>query len=153
MERYRPDVVVTYDETGGSGYGHPDHVQAHRVTAAAVEATGIPAKFYYTAIPRSGIQRMFELMREGGLDLGDFRPSDDFGTPDELVTSVVDVAPYVQRKVKALTAHESQGESIFLLRMPEEAQQAAFSSEAFTRVLSRVEAPDQEDDLFAGLRP
>ncbi|MBB6352159.1 PIG-L family deacetylase [Nonomuraea muscovyensis] len=153
IEHYRPDVVVTYDETGGSGYFHPDHVQAHRITVAAVEATGVPAKFYYTAITRSAIKRMFELMRESGADLGDFRPSDDFGTPDEQVTTVVDVAPYVERKLKALMAHESQGESIFLLRMPEEAQQQAFSHEAFTRVLSRVATPAHEDDLFAGLRP
>ncbi|MEV0143446.1 MULTISPECIES: PIG-L family deacetylase [unclassified Nonomuraea] len=153
IERYRPQVVVTYDETGGSGYGHPDHVQTHRVAVAAVEATGIPDKLYYTAIPRASIKRMFEMMAESGVDLGDFRPSDDFGTPDELVTTVVEVAPYVERKLKALRAHESQGDNIFLLNMPEQAQQEAFAHEAFTRVQSRVDAPDQEDDLFAGLRP
>lgn len=49
MEKYRPQVVVTYDENGG--YGHPDHIQAHRVAVAATEATGIPDKLYYTAIP------------------------------------------------------------------------------------------------------
>ncbi|MFI7470405.1 PIG-L family deacetylase [Nonomuraea sp. NPDC049646] len=153
MERYRPQVVVTYDETGGGGYGHPDHVQAHRITVAAVEATGIPDKFYYTAIPRAAIKRMFELMRDSGVDLGGFEPSDDFGTPDERVDAVVDVTPYVERKLKALKAHESQGENIFLLRMPEEAQQQAFSHEAFERKLNKVNAPDHEEDLFTGLRP
>nr|WP_055502645.1 PIG-L family deacetylase [Nonomuraea pusilla] len=153
MERYRPQVVVTYDETGGGGYGHPDHVQAHRITEAAVEATGIPDKFYYTAIPRAAMRRMFEMMRASGMDLGDFQPSDDFGTPDERVTTVVDISPYVERKLKALRAHESQGENIFLLRMPEETQQQAFSHEAFERRLCKVDAPDQEDDLFTGLRP
>ncbi|MCK2219055.1 PIG-L family deacetylase [Actinomadura sp. ATCC 31491] len=152
MERYRPQVVVTYDETGGGGYGHPDHVQTHRITAAAVEATGIPDKFYYTAMPRSAIKRMFELMRDNGVDLGGFEPSDDFGTPDERVTTVIDVAAYTERKLKALRAHESQGDNIFLLRMPEEAQQQAFSHEAFERVLSKVQAPAHEEDLFAGLR-
>ncbi|MFG6191984.1 PIG-L family deacetylase [Nonomuraea sp. JJY05] len=152
MEHYRPQVVVTYDETGGGGYGHPDHVQAHRVTVAAVEQTGIPDKFYYTAMPRSGIKQMFEMMRANGVDFGDFQPSDDFGTPDERVTSVVDIAPFVERKLKALRAHESQGENIFLLRMPEEVQQQAFSREAFERKLCKVDAPDHEEDLFAGLR-
>ncbi|MEV0198462.1 PIG-L family deacetylase [Nonomuraea sp. NPDC050691] len=153
IERYRPQVVVTYDETGGSGYNHPDHVQTHRVAVAAVEATGIPDKLYYTAIPRAAIKRMFELMAESGVDFGDFQPSDDFGTPDELVTTVVEVTPWVERKFKALQAHESQGDNIFLLSMPEETQQEAFSHESFTRVRSRVDAPDHEDDLFAGLRP
>ncbi|MCA2184301.1 PIG-L family deacetylase [Nonomuraea cavernae] len=153
MERYRPQVVVTYDETGGSGYGHPDHVQTHRVAVAAAEATGIPDKLYYTAIPRSAIKRMFEHMRDSGVDLGvDFEPSDDFGTPDELVTTLVDVAPYVDHKLEALRAHASQGDNIFLLRLPKEAQHQAFANEAFTRVRSRVDAPAHEHDLFAGLR-
>ncbi|SEG96992.1 N-acetylglucosaminyl deacetylase, LmbE family [Nonomuraea solani] len=153
MEHYRPQVVVTYDETGGGGYGHPDHVQTHRITVAATESTGIPDKLYYTAIPRAAIKRMFELMAEHGVDLGDFQPSDDFGTPDERVTSIVDVTPYVERKLKALKAHESQGENIFLLRMPDEAQQQAFSHESFERVLNVADgAPEHEDDLFAGLR-
>ncbi|MEV4223148.1 MULTISPECIES: PIG-L family deacetylase [unclassified Nonomuraea] len=152
MERYRPQVVVTYDETGGSGYFHPDHVQTHRVTMAAAEATGIPAKLYHTAIPRAAIQRMFELMRDSGVET-DFEPSDDFGTPDELVTTVVDVTAFTERKLKALRSHESQGENIFLLKMPQEAQQQAFSHEAFTRVFSRVSAPSHEEDLFTGLRP
>ncbi|MEV0347690.1 PIG-L family deacetylase [Nonomuraea sp. NPDC050680] len=153
IRQYRPQVVVTYDETGGSGYNHPDHVQAHRITVAAVEATGVADKLYYTAIPRSAMKRMFELVRSSGIDLGDFEPSDDFGTPDELVTAVVDVAPHVERKLKALRSHASQGDNIFLFQMPEEAQQQAFSAEAFTRIVNRVTAaPDFEDDLFAGLR-
>ncbi len=152
MEHYRPQVVVTYDETGGGGYGHPDHVQTHRVTVAATERSGIPDKLYYTAIPRSAILRMFEMMKESGVDVGDFDPSGDFGTPDERVTSVVDVTPYVERKIKALQAHESQGDNIFLLRMPDEARMQAFSHEAFERVLSKVDTPQHEEDLFAGLR-
>ncbi|WP_219468510.1 PIG-L family deacetylase [Nonomuraea rhizosphaerae] len=151
IERYRPQVIVTYDETGGSGYNHPDHVQAHRITVAATESTGIPDKLYYTAIPRTAIRHMFDLLRANGVDL-DFEPSDDFGTPDEQVTTVVDVAPFVDRKLKALRAHASQGENIFMLQMPEEAQQQAFSGEAFIRVSSRVDAPEHEDDMFAGLR-
>ncbi|MEU4516841.1 PIG-L family deacetylase [Nonomuraea wenchangensis] len=152
IERYRPQVVVTYDETGGGGYGHPDHVQTHRITAAAVESTGIPDKFYYTAMPRSAMKQMFELMRDSGMDMGDFELTDEFGTPDERVTTIVDVAPYTARKLKALRAHESQGENIFLLRMPEETQQRAFSHEAFERVLSKVRTPSHEEDLFTGLR-
>ncbi|MCT9930410.1 PIG-L family deacetylase [Planotetraspora sp. A-T 1434] len=150
IERYRPQVVVTYDENGG--YGHPDHIQAHRIAVAATEATGIPDKLYYTAVPRAAIREMFEVMRSSGMDVGGVDLPEDFGTPDELITSVVDVSPYVERKVKALKAHESQGENIFLLRMPDEVQQRAFSFEAFTRHFSRVAAPDHEDDLFAGLR-
>ena len=153
MERYRPQVVVTYDENGG--YGHPDHIQAHRVAVAATEATGIPDKLYYTAIPRSGVARLMEVLKAGGADLGDVGDvdlPDDFGVPDEAITSVVDVSAYVERKVKALEAHASQGENIFLLRMPEEIRRLALGTESFIRRRCRVDAPDHEDDLFAGLR-
>ncbi|XRQ16106.1 PIG-L family deacetylase [Actinomadura welshii] len=149
MERYRPQVVVTYDENGG--YGHPDHIQAHRIAMAAAERTGVPDKLYYTAIPRAGFREMAKAVRDAGVDI-DFDPPEDFGTPDELITSVVDVSAHAEAKRKALQAHASQGENIFLLRLPEEIQQVVFSSEAFVRRFSRVEAPAQEDDLFAGLR-
>ncbi|MFB4318898.1 PIG-L family deacetylase [Actinomadura sp. 21ATH] len=150
MERYRPQVVVTYDENGG--YGHPDHVQAHRIAMAATESSGIPSKLYYTAVPRSGVKDMMAYLKEAGADLGDVELPDDFGVPDELITSVVDVTPYVDRKFKALEAHASQGDSIFMLRLPEEARVMAFGFEAFTRRVCRVDAPEKEDDLFAGLR-
>ncbi|GII57086.1 GlcNAc-PI de-N-acetylase [Planotetraspora thailandica] len=152
MERYRPQVVVTYDETGGGGYGHPDHVQAHRVAVAATLGTGIPDKLYYAAVPRESIREMFAFMRASGVDMGDFELPEDFGTPDELITSVVDVSPYAENKLKALAAHASQGQNIFLLRMPDEAQQRVVSHETFIRHFCRVPAPDHEDDLFAGLR-
>ncbi|GAA1017889.1 GlcNAc-PI de-N-acetylase [Acrocarpospora pleiomorpha] len=148
MKHYRPQVVVTYDERGG--YGHPDHIQAHRIAVAATEATGIPDKLYYTGIPRSRARAMFEHMRSIGIDLG-FEPPPDFGTPDELITATVDVTPYVDRKIKALRAHASQSDNIWLLQLPDEAQQLALGHEAFVRVRCQIEAPDQEDDLFAGL--
>ncbi|MFI0453854.1 PIG-L family deacetylase [Actinomadura sp. 6N118] len=151
MERYRPQVVVTYDETGG--YGHPDHIQAHNIAVAASTSTGIPRKLYFTAVPRSGIRLLLDQLKESGIDPG-FEPGDDFGTPDELITSVVDVAPYVDRKRKALEAHASQGENIFLLRLPDEIQQMVYGAESFVRHFSHVPVPDgQEDDLFTGLRP
>jgi LmbE family N-acetylglucosaminyl deacetylase len=151
MRRYRPQVVVTYDETGGSGYNHPDHVQAHRIAVAAIEQTGIPSKFYYTAVPRSGIKVMFEYMKEHGIDT-DFEVPEDFGTPDEEITAVLDVSPYAERKRKALEAHASQGANIFVLNMPDEVRHRVLATETFIRQFSKVAAPDKEDDLFAGLR-
>ncbi|MCW2900966.1 MAG: hypothetical protein JWO67_3231 [Streptosporangiaceae bacterium] len=151
MERYRPQVVVTYDENGG--YGHPDHIQAHRIAMAATELSGIPRKLYYTAIPRERMAELFEYLRTTGTAPVDFEPPADFGTPQELITTVMDVSPYVERKRKALEAHASQGDNIFMLRMPEEAQQRAFGQESFIRHLSHVTVPEGlENDLFAGLR-
>lgn len=150
MERYRPQVVVTYNEIGD--YGHPDHIQAHRVAMAATESTGIPDKLYYTATPRERIRRLFDFMRSNGMDTGESGLPEDFGTPEELITTAVDVSPYIEHKIKALRAHASQGDSIFLLRMPAEVQHQVFEAEYFVRRISRPAVPDRENDLFAGLR-
>ncbi|MER7131612.1 PIG-L family deacetylase [Streptosporangium saharense] len=150
MEHYRPQVVVTYDENGN--YGHPDHIQANRIALAAAEATGIPDKLYYTAVPRERVAELFAYLRSIGAGDEVEELPDDFGTPEELITTVVDVAPYVERKRKALRAHASQGENIFLLRMPEEIQHRALGYEAFVRHFDRVSGAEREDDLFDGLR-
>ena len=55
IRRYEPDVVVTYDENGF--YGHPDHIQANRITMAALEMSGLTPKVYWTTAPRSAMQR------------------------------------------------------------------------------------------------
>lgn len=149
MRHYRPQVVVTYDENGN--YGHPDHIQANRIALAAAAATEIPDKVYFTAIPRESSLEMFKSLQERGLV--DFEPPEDFGTPMDRITTTVDVASHAQRKVKALEAHGSQGDSVPFLRMPSDLQQMIFATESFVRHLNRVAAaPDRETDLFAGLR-
>ena len=87
MRHYEPQVVVTYDENGF--YGHPDHIQANRVTHAAIEECGIPTKLYYTAMARSTPAR---LRRHHGRGRHRSCPNavqenPDFGTPDELITT------------------------------------------------------------------
>src|ERR1700685_2890944 len=89
MRHYRPQVVITYDEHGF--YGHPDHIQANRVTMVAADTTEIPAKVYYTAVPRSALAGLAEVLREHGSEPPvaiDEQP--DFGTPDELITTYID---------------------------------------------------------------
>ena len=150
MERYRPQVVVTYDENGF--YGHPDHIQAHRITVAAVERTGIPDKLYYPAIPRSAVPRFTELLREHGVEPpGDLEDA-PFGTPDELIAAVVDSSAVTGRKFQSLAAHASQAENIFFLELGPEVFGKVFREEAFVRAQDRTGAPVPESDLFAGLR-
>jgi LmbE family N-acetylglucosaminyl deacetylase len=171
MEHYRPQVVVTYDDNGF--YGHPDHIQAHRITIAAAEKTGIPKKIYFTAVPRSAVIQMMKRMREMGIeppgnrddageegreegesDADEAVPDDPpFGTPDELIAAVIDVTPLFERKQAALAAHRSQvTENSWFLQMPEEARRIVFGREAFVRHYDTTGAPIPEDDLFAGLR-
>jgi LmbE family N-acetylglucosaminyl deacetylase len=149
MRQYRPQVVVTYDENGN--YGHPDHIQAHRAAVAAAEATGIPAKFYYSAVPKSAFARLRAALEASGADIKEFDTPDDFGTADELITTEVDVSAYAERKREALAAHGSQTDSSFFNRLPDDIVTLALSHESFT-LRSAPEGLARENDLFAGLR-
>src|SRR6476469_29651 len=153
IERYRPDVVVTYDENGF--YGHPDHIQAHRITMAAVAATGTAAKVYWTTVPRSMMQRFGRMAKEQGLipeDAPDFDEMPDFGVPDEEITTWIDVRKYAERKRAAMAAHASQSDSAMFLQMSSEVFEKVMGVETFLRVRDSTGAATPEDDLFAGLR-
>lgn len=155
MRHYRPDVVVTYDENGF--YGHPDHIQAHRITMAALEMTELTPKVYWTTMPRSAMQRFGEVMREFGEDMPEPDPAEaaalaDIGLPDEEITTWVDTSAYSGQKYDSLAAHASQGESIFFLKMGKEKFGELMGVETFVRVKDATGAAVPETDLFAGLR-
>jgi len=168
MRRTRPHVVVTYDARGG--YGHPDHIAAHRATVAAFDAAADPARYpdqglepwqpkklYYTAFPRAGLLRMREELQARGIAMPfgedeDFDPT-SFTVPDDEITTRVDVDSYVAQKQAALRVHRTQiGAEHFMQRMPADLARLMLGTETFTRVRSFVPAPLPEDDLFAGLR-
>jgi LmbE family N-acetylglucosaminyl deacetylase len=164
MRRYEPHVVVTYDPNGF--YGHPDHIQAHRITVAADRLTAIPSKLYYTAIPRSAMAEFGKRIAELGITFdepggnaegGDppdapAGPREEWGTPDEEITTVVEVGDYAGQKFESLQCHASQSENIFFLRMGPDVFKELMGREAFVRAVDRTDAPIPEDDLFAGLR-
>jgi len=151
LDVYRPQVVLTYGADGF--YGHPDHIQAHRVTVAAVERTASTEKLYFIALPKSALAGFVELAQADGLELPDWVEGDPpFGTDDELVGTYVDCTPVVGAKYAALAAHASQGDNAFFLDMGAELFGAIFAIEAFVRAKDSTGAPLPEDDLFAGLR-
>jgi LmbE family N-acetylglucosaminyl deacetylase len=155
MRHYRPDVVVTYDENGF--YGHPDHIQAHRITMAALEMTALAPKVYWTTMPRSMMQRFGEIMREFGEDTPEPDPAEaaamaEIGLPDDEITTWVDTTAFSGQKFDALAAHASQGENIFFLKMGKERFGELMGMETFVRVQDTTGAAVPENDLFAGLR-
>ncbi|HVD00680.1 MAG TPA: PIG-L family deacetylase [Candidatus Dormibacteraeota bacterium] len=149
----RPDVVVSYDPTGT--YFHPDHIKAHQVTTAALDllkAEGWePRKFYWHAFPRSGLKAWAELSaRPDAPEPPSFPPN--MGVPDEQITTVVDVRPYVGGKLAAFRAHLSQnGPEAFFLSTPKELRERAFGEEHFVLARGEVGGEPPEPDLFAGV--
>jgi LmbE family N-acetylglucosaminyl deacetylase len=155
IEKYRPQIVITYDDKGL--YQHPDHVHASLAAQAAVAATGIPDKLYLAAIRASDFVKLWEALREQGVEMPDereFTPEQrQKAAEDELrITTSVDVGPALARKRDALFAHASQIEESWFSKLPPEVAEAAFGHEHFIRASDTTGAPLPETDLFAGLR-
>jgi LmbE family N-acetylglucosaminyl deacetylase len=124
------DVITTYDDNGG--YGHPDHIQVHRVGARAAELVGLDQVFQST-INRTALIEGSEAMRDSlpeGIELPDFSAQPDFGKPAEDITHRVDVAEFTGRKRASMQAHRSQiSETDFFLTMPDDMFARAFGTE------------------------
>ena len=149
----RPDVVVTYAEDGV--YGHPDHIKAHFVTNAALdllEREGwAPKKLYYTAIPRSMMEAFMSQMPEEAQRAQNTNMR-IAGTPDELVTTRVDVHDYVDDKRKAFGAHVSQNDpNSWFATMASQIYELAFGTEYYQLVRGKAGSELPENDLFVGI--
>ena len=122
IREVRPQVLVTYDQKGG--YGHPDHVQAHRVATYAAALAAVPsyrhdlgepwdvAKIYWGASSEGRIRAGLRALRDAG-DTTTFEGMDPEGplpwtTPDEDLAAAVDATAHVEQKLDAMRAHASQ---------------------------------------------
>jgi N-acetyl-1-D-myo-inositol-2-amino-2-deoxy-alpha-D-glucopyranoside deacetylase len=171
VREVRPQVVVTYDPNGG--YGHPDHIQAHRVAMGAVEAAGDPgyrpdlgeawsvAKVYWCCVPRSVLQRGIDALAAQG-ESGFFEGVTDaaeipFSVPDEDVTAAVDGRAQAGQKDAAMRSYPTQ----ILVDGPFFALSNNLGQEVLGTEYYRLVRGERgpagggpggwEDDLFAGL--
>jgi N-acetyl-1-D-myo-inositol-2-amino-2-deoxy-alpha-D-glucopyranoside deacetylase len=145
------DVIVTYDANGF--YGHPDHIQAHRVAWRAFEMTREPAdqstaKFYAIAMPRSVLANAVRLPADSWFArITDLSAS----VPDDQVTTAIDAAKYLDAKLAAMRAHETQitvdGE---FFALSNDFGQRALGTEYYTRLAGpRGPGEPYERDFFA----
>jgi N-acetyl-1-D-myo-inositol-2-amino-2-deoxy-alpha-D-glucopyranoside deacetylase len=164
INEVRPQVMVTYDDNGF--YGHPDHIQAHRVAWRAFEmADGLVSKFYATAVPKSVLAEAMALMDDrvgstqlGGTDFIKVESVDDlpFGTDDDEVTTQIDARDYLDAKLAAMRAHATQiaVDSPFFA-LSDMVGQRALGTEYYTVLAGPAAAGhgpgNWETDLFAGL--
>ena len=157
---FKPHVMITYDEFGG--YGHPDHIQAHRVAMQAAEMSTTRGwdikKIYWNIMPRSVVQQGMDAMKELGSDFFGVESIDElpFVKDDELVNAVIDGNEFVEMKQEAMRAHRTQiavDGPFFALSNSLGMQ--VFGYEYYTRVKGAA-GPDldeegREIDLFSGI--
>ncbi len=170
IREVRPQVLVTYDEFGG--YGHPDHIQAHRVAMYAAQLAAVPSyrrdlgepwditKIYWSAMSatrfREGLRRLRDAGDETtfeGMDPDGYLPA--FFLADSDITTEVDAADHIEQKMSALTAHATQiaTDGPFFALSNNEGQ-LVWGREMFRLVkgsLGPTSDTGWESDLFAGI--
>lgn len=162
IRQFRPQVMVTFDESGA--YGHPDHIAIYKHTTsafhAAADAVQYPelgpahavSKLYYGSFPRSTMRAMAEWMKSQHYE-GSFSELDPekLGLADELVSVWLDVESVSEIKDRSWAMHRTQqGSAKFREQLPEEIQRKWRKYECYQLAASRV-GPDVEgeNDLFA----
>jgi LmbE family N-acetylglucosaminyl deacetylase len=155
IERYRPQVLITYDDQGA--YQHPDHVHASLCAQAAFKDTGLPDKLYLIAMRGSDWRKLWDALRDLGVEVPDFENVDPEVMrrgleAEQRITTTVDIRPVLGRKRDALFAHGSQINDSWFSKLPPEIAETTFGRESFIRVSDTTGTPLPEDDLFAGLR-
>ena len=147
----RPQVMITYDQHGF--YGHPDHIQAHRVAWRAFsQARDVVSKFYATALPLSALA---EAIAVDGTSFTKVESAATlpFGIPDDEVTTAIDGRGYLDAKLAAMREHATQ----ISVEGPYYALSdgiglRALGTEYYTLVSpSPAAGSPREDDLFAGI--
>ena len=157
IDEVKPHVLITYDEFGG--YGHPDHIQAHRVAMRAAEKSewNIP-KIYWNVMPVSVIQEGIDAMKGIDSDFWGAEKAEDlpFAKDDSFVHALVDGNAYVDKKMNAMKAHSTQiavDGPFFALSNNVGLQ--VWGNEYYTLVKGEKSAPlnekGYESDLFAGI--
>jgi len=171
----QPGVMVTYDANGN--YGHPDHINAHRIGVSAMQAAADPSrfsdagpafavdKFYEVAFNRDRWSAVMAEMKERGMKLPwdlDAEPEtsesadeESFGTPEAEITALVDVAAWSPAKLAAMDCHKTQRQDFgWLLDLPDDLASRILSPESFvlTRWPTRGVATGlRESSLFEGI--
>jgi len=162
----RPQVIMTYNEHGF--YGHPDHIQAHRITVKALEMIDYEPTLYFNAIPDSVFvewrkrweqedRERAEAEAAKGIVREPETPDPDeeafeMGTPDDAISATIDISDVNGAKFDALEAHASQIADSFWMKMGRERFIETMRTEWFVRVTNPKNLEGNVDDIFAGYR-
>jgi N-acetyl-1-D-myo-inositol-2-amino-2-deoxy-alpha-D-glucopyranoside deacetylase len=158
IDEVKPHILITYDEIGG--YGHPDHIQAHRIAMLAADKSAWQIqKIYWNTMPKSVLAESMAKMKELGSDFFGAESVDDlpFAKDDQFVTTLIDGNSQVEKKMAAMKAHVTQISTdgpFFALSNNLGLQ--VWGDEYYTLVRGKKSEPfdknGRERDLFAGVK-
>jgi LmbE family N-acetylglucosaminyl deacetylase len=166
VRRERPQVVLTFDPSGG--YGHPDHIAIHHHTVAAVHAAAAlsyapdlgdawrVARLCYSVIPRAIFRDLMRALESEGIDTSDFRRFEEsgLGWPSATVPIRLDVSDHIDAKWQAFNSHQTQfGADSPMRRIPRDLMRRMLRYEHFALAWPEVEPDVPMTDLFEGLEP
>lgn len=165
IREFRPQVVITYDETGG--YPHPDHIRTHEVTLEAFTAAADPTRYpgtgapwrpqklyYQAALSRAWFQALHDATLEAGLESSMAEVLAEFPTdPPFRVTTKIRCEKYFATRDKALLAHQTQVDPAHpFFAHSREIERQTWPHEDY-HLAHPAPGPNLEDDLFAGVTP
>jgi LmbE family N-acetylglucosaminyl deacetylase len=134
LRREDADALVIYDEHGG--YGHPDHIQVHRVGLASADQASTPV-LYFATMNRDMVEDLMNQVGETDWEPpeGSVDGLEGMGEPASRITTAVDVTPWIDRKRRSMRAHASQiSEDSFFLSMPDDVYSLVWGREWFIRI-------------------
>ncbi|MEO9181044.1 MAG: PIG-L family deacetylase [Acidimicrobiales bacterium] len=162
----RPQIIMTYNEHGF--YGHPDHIQANRITLAALPLIDYEPTLYFNAIPdsvmvhwRARWEQEDRERKEADAAKGIVREPEipdpdveefEMGTPDDQIGATIDIGGVNGAKFDALEAHASQISDSFWMKMGKEEFMRTMRTEWFVRVTNPKNLEGNVTDIFAGYR-
>ncbi len=179
IRQYRPQVMFTYNSFGG--YGHPDHIMTHKIAIGAFDMAANttrypeaefgpawqPAKLYTTAWSRKGFRRLWDILAASGEEwpfqgppkegevrkpLAEQEPP-EFGSPENEITTFIDVKDYYKTAHRALLEHRTQIDpASTFFNLFKKYGDVISAEESFILFKSTIPAQRPEYDLFAGIR-
>jgi mycothiol S-conjugate amidase len=165
VRRFRPHVILTYDENGG--YPHPDHIMTHRVSVEAFEAAGDPDRYpgtgdpwqplklyYHMTFSRQRVTAIHEALVSRGIESPYAEWLERWKDDDAArrITTRVPCADYFEVRDRALIAHATQIDpNGRWFAVPMDVQREVWPTEDYELARSLVDTTLPENDLFAGV--
>jgi LmbE family N-acetylglucosaminyl deacetylase len=153
LDEEEPDILTVYDDNGG--YGHPDHIQVHRVGKRAGEISAVPVIAQNTTNRDWLTRGMRGMAEQEGREYKAPEGLEEMGKPEAEITHRVEAIDFAEQKRASMRVHASQmAPDHFLLAMPDPVFAMGLGTEFYIvdPPVNPASAPELFDELFTPMR-